>query len=150
MPIPSFDRFGLLPCGIHECTIKEVEVDLAWTDERRRLTAQLREFISVELTPRFTLMPPLVLDGSYVSRKANPSNINLVMELSDLPDTDQWEGQMLFQRRAEPLGCYRVDVMPSLKGLQQDFVDLLQTLRPQTAFEKGLHHEHRKGVLRLI
>jgi hypothetical protein len=40
--------------------------------------------------------------------------------------------------------------MPSLKGLQQDFVDLLQTLRPQTAFEKGLHHEHRKGVLRLI
>jgi hypothetical protein len=150
MPIPAFDRFGLLPDGIHECTIKEVEVDLAWTDERRRLTAQLREFISVELTPRFTLMPPLVLDGSYVSRKANPSNINLVMELSDLPDTDQWEGQMLFQRRAELLGCYRVDVMPSLKGLQQDFVALLQTLRPETAFEKGLHHKHRKGVLRLI
>ena len=120
MPIPAFDRFGLLPDGIHECTIKEVEVDLAWTDERRRLTAQLREFISVELTPRFTLMPPLVL------------------------------GQMLFQRRAELLGCYRVDVMPSLKGLQQDFVALLQTLRPETAFEKGLHHKHRKGVLRLI
>jgi hypothetical protein len=34
MPIPAFDRFGLLPDGIHECTIKEVEVDLAWTDGR--------------------------------------------------------------------------------------------------------------------
>jgi hypothetical protein len=48
MPIPAFDRFGLLPGGIHECTIKEVEVDLAWNDDRRRLTAQLQEFIAVE------------------------------------------------------------------------------------------------------
>ena len=150
MPIPSFDRFGLLPGGIHECTIQEVTVDLTWTDKRRRLTAQLKEFITLELAPHFTVIPPLVLDGSYVSKKAIPNNINLVLELSDLCDDDQWQGQMLFQRRAELLGCYQVDMMPGLKGIQQDFVDLLQTLRPQTAFEKGLHHGHRKGVLRLI
>ena len=124
-------------------------MDLAWNDERRRLTALLQDFISIELMPRFSVMPPVVLDGSYVSRKANPNNVNLVLELNDLSDEEQWEGQMLFQRRAELLGCYQVDMLPGLKGLQQDFVDLLQTLRPQTAFEKGLHHSHRKGVLRL-
>lgn len=150
MPIPAFDRFGLLPGGIHECTLKEVEVDLAWNDERRRLTALLQEFIAVELTPRFTTVPPVVLDGSYVSQKASPSNINLVLELSDLPDTDQWEGQMLFQRTADLFRLYQIEMLPGLKGLKQDFVDLLQTLRPQTAFEKGLHHGHRKGVLRLM
>jgi hypothetical protein len=150
MPIPAFDRFGLLPGGIHECTIKEVEVDLAWNDDRRRLTAQLQEFIAVELEPRFAVVPPVVLDGSYVSKKASPSNINLVLELSNLPDADQWQGQMLFQGRAELFRSYQIDMLPGLKGLQQDFVDLLQTLRPQTAFEKGLHHGHRKGVLRLI
>ncbi|MBM5796552.1 MAG: hypothetical protein FJ060_00025 [Cyanobacteria bacterium K_Offshore_0m_m2_072] len=75
MPIPAFDRFGLLPGGIHECTIKEVEVDLAWNDERRLLTDLLQEFIAVELTPRFTVVPPVVLDGSYVSQKASPNNI---------------------------------------------------------------------------
>ena len=150
MPIPAFDRFGLLPGGIHECTIKEVEVDLAWNDERRRLTALLQEFIAVELTPRFTTVPPVVLDGSYVSQKASPNNINLVLELSDLPDTDQWEGQMLFQRTADLFRLYQIEMLPGLKGLKQDFVDLLQTLRPQTAFEKGLHHGHRKGVLRLM
>jgi hypothetical protein len=91
-----------------------------------------------------------VLDGSYVSKKASPSNINLVLELSNLPDADQWQGQMLFQERAELFRSYQIDMLPGLKGLQQDFVDLLQTLRPQTAFEKGLHHGHRKGVLRLI
>lgn len=150
MPIPAFDRFGLLPGGIHECTLKEVEVDLAWNDERRRLTALLQEFIAVELTPRFTTVPPVVLDGSYVSQKASPNNINLVLELSDLPDTDQWEGQMLFQRTADLFRLYQIEMLPGLKGLKHDFVDLLQTLRPQTAFEKGLHHGHRKGVLRLM
>jgi hypothetical protein len=150
MPIPSFDRFGLLPGGIHECTIKEVEVDLAWNDERRRLTALLQEFIAIELTPRFTVLPPVLLDGSYVSKKASPNNINLVLELSNLSDEEQWEGQILFQRKAELLGCYQIEMLPGLRGLKQDFVDLLQTLRPQTAFEKGLHHGHRKGVLRLI
>jgi hypothetical protein len=150
MPIPAFDRFGLLPGGIHECTINEVEVDLAWNDERRRLTALLQEFIAIELTPRFTVLPPVLLDGSYVSKKASPNNINLVLELSSLSDEEQWEGQILFQRKAELLGCYQIEMLPGLKGLKQDFVDLLQTLRPQTAFEKGLHYGHRKGVLRLI
>ena len=150
MPIPSFDRFGLLPGGIHECTINEVEVDLAWNDERRRLTALLQEFIAIELTPRFTVLPPVLLDGSYVSKKASPNNINLVLELSSLSDEEQWEGQILFQKKAELLGCYQIEMLPGLKGLKQDFVDLLQTLRPQTAFEKGLHYGHRKGVLRLI
>ena len=125
-------------------------MDLAWNDDRRRLTAQLQEFIAVELAPRFGVVPPVVLDGSYVSKKASPSNINLVLELSNLPDADQWQGQMLFQGRAELFRSYQIDMLPGLKGLQQDFVDLLQTLRPQTAFEKGLHHGHRKGVLRLI
>ena len=150
MPIPSFDRFGLLPGGIHECTIKEVEVDLAWNDDRRRLTTLLQEFIAIELAPRFTVIPPVVLDGSYVSRKASPSNINLVLELSDLSDEDKWEGQLLFQRTAQLFQLYQIEMLPGLKGLQQDFVDLLQTLRPQTAFEKGLHHGHRKGVLRVM
>lgn len=150
MPIPAFDRFGLLPGGIHECTIEEVEVDLAWNDERRRLTALLQEFIAVELTPRFTVVPPVVLDGSYVSQKASPSNINLVLELSHLSDEEQWEGQVLFQRTAELFRLYQIEMLPGLKSLKQDFVDLLQTLRPQTAFEKGLHRGHRKGVLRLM
>ena len=149
MPIPSFDSFGLLPGGIYECTIKEVEVKLAWNDERRRLTALLQEFIAVELAPRFTVLPPVVLDGSYVSEKASPSNINLVLELSNLPDAAQWHGQMLFQGRAELFRTYKIEMLPGLKGLQQDFVEILQTVRPQTAFEKGLHHGHRKGVLRL-
>ena len=95
------------------------------------------------------MVPPVVLDGSYLSKKASPNNINLVLELSDLPDGDKWEGQLLFHRTAELFRLYQIEILPVLNGLKQDFVDLLQTLRPQTAFEKGLHHSHRKGVLRV-
>jgi hypothetical protein len=56
---------------------------------------------------------------------------------------------LLFQRTAELFRLYQIEILPGLNGLKQDFVDLLQTLRPQTAFEKGLHHSHRKGVLRV-
>ena len=68
------------------------------------------------------MVPPVVLDGSYVSRKASPSNINLVLELSNLPDADQWQGQMLFQGRAELIRSYQIDMLPGLRGLKQDFV----------------------------
>ena len=72
MPIPAFDRFGLLPGGIHECTINEVEVDLAWNDERRRLTALLQEFIAIELTPRFTVLPPGTRSRVVTPRRRTP------------------------------------------------------------------------------
>ena len=150
MPIPAFDRFGLLPGGIHECTITEVEVNLAWNDKRRRLTALLREFITEELSTLFDVLPPMVLDGSYVTDKDCPGNINLVLELSDLPDKQKWAGQILYQRSPVLYERYQIEMLPGINSLPQDFVDLLQTLRPQMAFEKGLHHSHRKGVLRLI
>ena len=150
MPIPAFYRFGLLPGGIHECTITEVEVNLAWNDKRRRLTALLREFITEELSTLFDVLPPMVLDGSYVTDKDCPGNINLVLELSDLPDKQKWAGQILYQRSPVLYERYQIEMLPGINSLPQDFVDLLQTLRPQMAFEKGLHHSHRKGVLRLI
>lgn len=122
---------------------------LAWNDDRRRLTANLQEFIAVELAPCFPGVPPVVLDGSYVTDKDCPSNINLVLELNDLPDDQQWAGQMLYQRHPDILRQYRIEMLPGLRALGQDFVALLQILRPQTAFEKGLFHNHQKGVLRL-
>lgn len=124
-------------------------MDLAWNNDRLLLTALLQDFIKFELAPRFSVIPPVVLDGSYVSKKTSPNNINLVLELGGLPDKDKWAGQMLYQQHPVLFQRYKVDMLPGLKTMNKDFVDLLQTLRPQTAFEKGLHHSHRKGVLRL-
>lgn len=50
------------------------------------------------------MLPPVLLDGSYVSKKARPNNIILLLKFSNLSDEKQWEGQILFQRKAELLG----------------------------------------------
>jgi hypothetical protein len=149
MPIPGFNRYGLLPDGVYGCTISEVEEALAWNEQRRRLTESLQAFIKDELLDRFTAVPPLVLDGSYVTSEEHPANINLVIELQGLPSDQQWEGQMLYVRYAELFDTYKIDMRPSLEKLNQDFVSFFRSCDPRKALEKELDHKIKKGLLRL-
>ena len=149
MPIPGFNRYGLLPDGVYGCTISEVEEALAWNEQRRRLTESLQAFIKDELLNRFEAVPPLVLDGSYVTSEEHPANINLVIELQGLPTDEQWEGQMLYVRYAELFDTYKIDMRPSLEKLNQDFVSYFRSCNPRKALEKELDHKIKKGLLRL-
>lgn len=151
MPIPGFNRYGLLPDGVYGCTMSEVEAALAWNEQRRRLTDSLQAFIRDELLDRFTTIPPLVLDGSYVTSEEHPANINLVIELQGLPSEQQWEGQMLYVRNAELFGTYNIDMRPSLEKLGQDFVSYFRSWDPKKALEKELDCKLvKKGLLRLM
>ena len=150
MQIPGFNEYGLLDDGIYECTMSEVEAALAWNYQRRRLTASLQAFIRDELLDRFTTIPPLVLDGSYVTSEEHPANINLVIELQGLPSDQQWEGQMLYMRNAELFGTYTIDMRPSLEKLDQDFVSYFRYCDPRKALEKELDCNIKKGLLRLL
>jgi hypothetical protein len=149
MPIPSFDRFGLLPGGIHSCTFEEVEAVLAWNRPRRQLTDQLRDFISAELKPCFPILPPLVLAGSYVTAKANPADINLVLELQQLSDQGKMQGLLLCQRVPAIFLRYRVEMTPALQRSGNDFVAYYRHLNPRKAIAMNLFHGHLKGLLRI-
>lgn len=131
--------------------MSEVEAALAWNEQRRRLTDSLQAFIRDELLDRFTTIPPLVLDGSYVTSEEHPANINLVIELQGLPSDQQWEGQMLYVRNAELFGLYNIDMRPSLEKLGQDFVSYFRSWDPRKALEKELDCKLvKKGLLRLM
>ena len=149
MPIPSFDRFGLLPDGVHSCTLEEVEAVLAWSDKRRLLTHQLRDFISAELSPTFLTRPPLVLGGSYVTAEDNPADINLVLELQHLSDHEKMQGLLLCHRVPAIFRRYRIEMTPALQRSGNDFVTYYQHLNPRKALAMNLFHGHKKGLLRL-
>ena len=149
MPIPSFDRFGLLPDGVHSCTLEEVEGVLAWSDKRRLLTHQLRDFISAELSPTFLALPPLVLGGSYVTAEDNPADINLVLELQHLSDHEKMQGLLLCHRVPAIFRRYRIEMTPALQRSGNDFVTYYQHLNPRKALAMNLFHRHKKGLLRL-
>ena len=149
MPIPSFDQFGLLPDGVHSCTLEEVEAVLAWSNKRRRLTHQLRDFISAELSPTFLPLPPMVLGGSYVTAADNPADINLVLELQHLSDHEKMQGLLLCHRVPAIFRRYRIEMTPVLQRSGNDFVTFYQHLNPRKALAMNLFHGHKKGLLRL-
>ena len=149
MPVPDFDRYGLLPGGVHGCTMEEVEAALAWNEQRRQLTNLLQEFIADELSTRFAVIPPVVLDGSYVTAKEKPSNINLILELRELPDQQKMQAVDLCQRCPDILLRYRIDLNTALQPSGKDFVAYFSSLDPREAIAMNLYHDHKKGLLRL-
>jgi len=126
--------------------MSEVEAALAWNEQRRRLTDSLQAFIRDELLDRFTTIPPLVLDGSYVTSEEHPANINLVIELQGLPSDQQWDGQMLYVRNAELFDTYNIDMRPSLEKLGQDFAAISAPGIPERRLKRNLiASSSRKG-----
>lgn len=148
MPDLRFDQYGLLPEGIHECTMEAVESLLSWNDRRRQLTRLLQEFIDNELSLRFRQVPPLVLDGSYVTKKEEPKDINLILELQGLPDQQKMDAFDLCQRCPDIFKRYQIDMKTALEP-SESLVMFFSKLRVREAIAMNLFHDHRKGLLRL-
>jgi hypothetical protein len=148
MPDLRFDQYGLLPEGIHECTMEAVESLLSWNDRRRQLTRLLQEFIDNELSLRFRKVPPLVLDGSYVTKKEEPKDINLILELQGLSDQQKMDAFDLCQRCPDIFKRYQIDMKTALEP-SESLVMFFSKLRVREAIAMNLFHNHRKGLLRL-
>lgn len=87
MPIPELDADGLLPAGIFDCTLAEVRQRFGAfqeSDRRPNLFARLEELAFAML--RSGLFEAILLDGSFVTAKAAPNDIDLVAVVP--PDHD--------------------------------------------------------------
>lgn len=77
MPIPPLTEDGLLPSGIHNATIEEVNEMFGHGGNRHGLMARLREFLA-ELR-QWQMMDELLLDGSFVTAEQDPHDIDMVL-----------------------------------------------------------------------
>lgn len=84
MPIPDFNNNGLLPVGIFECTMKELQIRFGRfqsSDLRVKLFELLENYVN-ELkfanNGKF-----LIIDGSFTTNKENPSDIDLLLVFKD-------------------------------------------------------------------
>lgn len=71
---------GYLPEGIHECTLEEFRERFGQfqrTDRRCRLFEQLAEY--VRQAKSSGLVKAIIVDGSYVTRKDDPNDIDLII-----------------------------------------------------------------------
>ncbi len=77
MPLPPLEQNGLLPPGVHDATMDEVEATFGRGSTRWGLMAKLREFVT-ELQ-QWRLTDELLIDGSFVTGEPNPHDIDLLL-----------------------------------------------------------------------
>ena len=82
MPIPALNAEGFLPAGIFDCSLPDVRErfgSFQGSDTRPRLFKRLEELVVA--MQRSTLFEVLLLDGSFVTAKPAPNDIDLVAVL---------------------------------------------------------------------
>lgn len=82
MPIPALTSDGLLPEGVHDCTLRELQErfgEFQTTDARCRLFERLARFVQ-EATAS-GLVAAVIVDGSFVTAKNCPNDIDLIVIL---------------------------------------------------------------------
>ena len=143
MPIPELNSNGLLPPGIHECTLEEVGDRFGRfqkTSQRCGLFANLEKYVQdVVATGR---VEELVIDGSFVTARHDPNDIDLIVVLAadhDLTaDLRPFEYNVVSKKRVRK--AYKFDVLVALSGsdLYQGYLRFFQQVRNAPTQRKGI------------
>jgi hypothetical protein len=88
MSIREFvDSSGLLPPGDHEATLEEIKERLCWNQRRREIYRGL-EFVSGQL--RAHQVSTIWVDGSFVTSKQRPGDVDVACEVPEGGTPDNW------------------------------------------------------------
>jgi predicted nucleotidyltransferase len=149
LPIPSLSQSGLLPPGDHECSLAEVGAAFVYNERRQNLWRQLLSYLG-ELRP-FDRITAIYLDGSFVTDKAEPSDIDLVVKFDSIIAWVllQTERPKLFAAKAIRRQ-YELDVYPHADNLREgetDIIEVFRQLRIEEAQSRKLPPGTTKGIL---
>ncbi len=152
MPLP-FDQRRLLPEGIHDATLEEVELELGLSKRRRVLFNNLREYISgVRLTGWAC---QVLIDGSFVMPAVNePGDIDIILVLPadwDLTRRDFKAYEYNAVDRRHTRRAYKIEVYPVLPDSDQHryYLELFTKVRIEWCSKFKLPEDTRKGIVRV-
>jgi hypothetical protein len=148
MAIPDFTENGVLPAGVHDCTLPEAQEVLCSNDRRAAVWNGLLGFLNwAEHLP-----PPTayLIDGSYVTDKAIPADVDLVVDITGCvePSHQQWF-EAWEQNHDYVKQTFEVDFYPFVVGVTNDFSAFFQYIRVEEALRRGIPSYVRKGILRV-
>ena len=150
MPIPKLDQNGFLPRGVHDCTLTEIAGFFGANAYRRRLCQNLVTCLEQEIRPLFT--HPIFVDGSFVTDKDEPEDIDIVLDLKEASDEEKGRGLTFMSRKQFLLlNKYKIHFWINIDGPGfSDFSVFFQYIGIKTARTKSLNPKHMKGILRII
>lgn len=147
--IPPLAAHGLLPPGEHCCSLVEAEQCFATSAHRKQLWNNL--LLALKTMRDKGLSGSLVVDGSYVTDKPLPDDIEVSLDARGQPDTIQGLAVIFhLSPQAQTLReQHKVSFHATIDGAH-DFTLFFQYLGPKSAKIKGLNRRHPKGVLRIF
>ena len=148
MAIPEFTECGLLPAGVHDCTIPEIASRFCLNEHRSERWNGFLAFL--------TWAAPLpaavsyLIDGSFVSDKALPNDVDLAVDITRCDDAAQSAWVDAWVSNCEKAKeNFRVDFYPFAVGQGHDFSVFFQYVRIEEALRRGLSPKTLKGILKV-
>ena len=147
MAIPELDDDGFLPEGVHECSLHELQQrfgDVQSSDQRSVLFDKLGQYLQEVRSTG--LVVGLIVDGSFVTNKVEPNDIDLVLILPAdhdfAADLRPFEYNVLSRRRVHKR--YAFDVLVARENSPElvEYVEFFQQIRGET--------DRRKGILKVV
>ncbi|MFT9495828.1 DUF6932 family protein [Anaerosolibacter sp.] len=147
MPIPAFNENGLLPEGLYDCTIQELEdifAKIPDMDVRRDLFDRLLKYID-QIKAAEIPCKHLIIDGSYVTTKEEPSDIDLaiITPFDYTPKTytkDHYE--VMFKDMVKKKYGFNVFPVFYEAGCLDEIIEFFKGIKPP-------NQNLRKGILRV-
>ena len=143
MPIPALNSDGLLPVGIHEATLDEIRHrfgSFQSSDRRVQLFSQLKQLVTqLSKSGRFAAV---VVDGSFVTAKPNPEDIDLIVALRRDHDWNADLGPSDYALVSRPAlrRKFGFDVLLATDGGgdYEGFVEFFGRVREDASVQKGM------------
>ena len=119
-----------------------------WNPHRQRLAHSFGDFLDHEIR-KAEFLEPVYVNGSFVTDKDAPDDVDVVLDLRLASDGRKWRGLRLMQKERDRFReQYYVDFWVNLPG-ENNFSDFFQYVGIKSAKFKGLAHTDRKGILRV-
>ena len=154
--LPGLTPHGLLPPGIHDASLDEVERvfgGFSRTDRRPRLFANLRSY-AAELA-RAGWRVELLLDGSFVMAGVDePQDIDLVLVLPEdwdiAADVRPFEYNLLSSKRVRRQHGFDLFTVTKGSDREQAMVAFFSGMKEDRCVALQIPLEARKGLIRVI
>ena len=148
MAIPDWNQYGILPEGIHNADFDQIRDRLGFNAHRGELISGLER--TIEWVRAASPIEGLIVDGSFVTDKAYPGDIDAVAMIGNLTERNQREWVRRWQPEHQRLKAEnRVDLYPTVVGIGNDFSAYFQYMRPEEALDRGAPLGVRKGLVRI-
>lgn len=146
MPIPAFDERGLLPGGVHDCTLDEIKAKFGSFKRSERRSGLFERLLAFSAEARSSgIVRSMIVNGSLVTAEPEPNDIDLIVvvraEHDFLADLNPSAYNVLSKRRVQRRFGFDLLVAREHSVEYERWTEFFQQVR--------LEPERRKGILRV-